>query len=284
MKNLFVSYDRVRHDIFHYPFTFTRYTHSMSFVNDKIGSALECKFRELLPGEVHKRADGNMVYEATGQLNSLFESDLREGNLVASWKLDGTCCMIKDGILYRRLDIRKGAVAPPDAIMGELHGNKAKICWLRVNGSTKPEDVNHLSCITEGGYSTLDRHGNHVVLPLVADESYTFELIGPKVGGNPYGLPDSDDVVVTISKKGVATTRMIPRHYLVRHGDFTIDFPIDELLAAPNKVDWFRKYIVDAKVEGVVFRHKHTGTFYKINRGHIGVVEHRAGMYVLCPS
>jgi len=38
------------------------------------------------------------------------------GEGVATVKWDGTSCMIKDGVMYKRYDVKKGRTAPPDFI------------------------------------------------------------------------------------------------------------------------------------------------------------------------
>src|SRR5690606_34157990 len=86
-------------------------------------------------------------------------------------KFDGTCCMVKDGILYKRYDAKKGKTPPegfipaqdPDPNTGHWPG------WLRVSPD-KPEDKWH-----------IEAHD-----PELPDGTY--ELVGPKVQGNKYKL------------------------------------------------------------------------------------------------
>lgn len=95
------------------------------------------------------------------------------GEGIATEKFDGTCCMIKDGVLYKRYDAKHGKVPPigfvpaqdPDPKTGHWPG------WIAVD-ENNPADKWHL----EGLNNRDDR----------ADGTY--ELCGPKVQGNPLNL------------------------------------------------------------------------------------------------
>jgi hypothetical protein len=103
------------------------------------------------------------------------------GEGVATRKYDGTCCMIKDGVFYKRYDVKKGKAAPdnfvpaqePDEVTGHYPG------WIPVGEG--PEDQWH-----RDGLSWQE-----------PPPDGTYELIGPKINGN---------------KERVA------HHLLVRHG------------------------------------------------------------------
>lgn len=97
---------------------------------------------------------------------------VRDGLTTATVKYDGSCCMIRDGRLYKRYELQPGRAAPagfessgePDSVTGRQTG------WLVVGMG--PDDQWHreaLDTITDR--STL------------ADGTY--ELCGPKVQGNP---------------------------------------------------------------------------------------------------
>ena len=91
------------------------------------------------------------------------------GEGTATRKLDGTCCMVRDGKLFKRYDAKKGRVVPigfeptqdPDPITGHLPG------WLPVGDD--PSDCWH-------------REAWNKFAPLA---NGTYELLGPKVQGNP---------------------------------------------------------------------------------------------------
>lgn len=94
------------------------------------------------------------------------------GEGVATRKLDGTCCMVRDGKLYKRHELKIGTLVPSafeaetniDPNTGKRHG------WLPVGDG--PEDRWH----REAWDGLRNRIGGA-----------TAELIGPKIQGNPEG-------------------------------------------------------------------------------------------------
>lgn len=87
-------------------------------------------------------------------------------------KVDGTCCMVKDGKLYKRYDAKKGKQPPagfeptqpePDPNTGHWPG------WLLVGDG--PDEKWHRQAIGIG-----------------TPPDGTYELIGPKIQGNKYHL------------------------------------------------------------------------------------------------
>lgn len=90
------------------------------------------------------------------------------GEGVATLKWDGTCCLIKEGVLYKRYDAKHGKQPPPgfipaqeaDPITGHWPG------WLKVGEG--PED-------------------KYFREPAVPTQDGTYELIGPKINGNRDG-------------------------------------------------------------------------------------------------
>jgi len=90
------------------------------------------------------------------------------GEGVATRKWDGTCCMIRNGQLYKRYEIKRGGRAPAsfepandvDPKTGKQQG------WVPVGDG--PEDQYHRAALAS--------------CPDLSDGTY--ELIGPKVQGN----------------------------------------------------------------------------------------------------
>ncbi len=88
------------------------------------------------------------------------------GEGMATAKIDGTCCLVRDGRLYKRLEIPRGKTPPPgfepasevDPETGKQQG------WLAVGDG--PEDRWH-------------REAADAELP-----DGTYELVGPKIQGN----------------------------------------------------------------------------------------------------
>lgn len=95
------------------------------------------------------------------------------GEGIATRKLDGTCCMIRGGKLFKRYEVKPGKTPPPrfepandmDENTGKQQG------WLPVGDG--PEDQYHREAMLNS--------------PGLADGTY--ELIGPKIQSNPEGFP-----------------------------------------------------------------------------------------------
>lgn len=105
------------------------------------------------------------------------------GEGIATRKVDGTCCLIRNAKLFKRYEVKPGGKAPssfePAGEVDEATGKQQG--WLPVGDG--PEDRFHREA-WEAEPSLLTAWG-------------TWELCGPKVQGNP---------------------ERIDRHILVRHG------------------------------------------------------------------
>lgn len=131
------------------------------------------------------------------------------GEGVATRKFDGTAAMVRSGVLYKRHDQKPGRTAPagweaaqePDLVTGHHPG------WLPVGDG--PEDA---AFRMAGGIPEADG---------------TYELIGPKVQGNPEN---------------------VPAHLLVRHGK-------EVLPDAPRDFAGIRDYLANHDIEGIVWHH-----------------------------
>ena len=90
------------------------------------------------------------------------------GEGVATRKLDGTSCMIRDGKLYRRRELRKGDAAPPSFEVADVDDETGKtVGWVPVDSD--PTNRWHLEAFDT----------NRVYV------NGTYELVGPKIQGNP---------------------------------------------------------------------------------------------------
>lgn len=141
------------------------------------------------------------------------------GEGIATRKFDGTCCLVRDGRLFKRYDAKAGKTPPagfepaqePDPVTGHHPG------WLPVGDG--PDDHWHRAAMKPG----------------IPDGTY--ELVGPKIQGNP---------------EGFAT------HELVPHGK--------EVLAdAPRTFAALKEYLLARKIEGIVWHHP-DGRRVKIKR------------------
>lgn len=216
-----------------------------------------------------------MVVYSMKKIKSLFKKDY-EGNGLAynevvtgsEWvingegvptiKWDGTCCMIKDGELYKRYDrkLTKSAarkrkndpvfvpiitdfkVAPdgwlaaedePDVYTGHWPG------WLKVDFDL-PENKWHKA----GWLDFTEQY------PEPSDGTY--ELIGTKVQGNPYD---------------------IDFHTLMGHGwdTLTVHFVFTE---PPRTFNEFKLWFAENEIEGIVWHHP-DGRMVKLKRSDFGL-------------
>lgn len=146
----------------------------------------------------------------------------------ATVKIDGTSCMIRGDMFYKRYDAKRGKTPPvgfepaqePDPVTGHWPG------WLEVQES-QPSDKWHMEALDN----------THRVL-----RNGTYELIGPKVQGNPYGLAS---------------------HILTAHGESEL-FP-----DPPRTFDALKAWFADHVIEGIVWHHP-DGRMVKIKRKDFG--------------
>jgi hypothetical protein len=145
----------------------------------------------------------------------------------ATEKVDGTACMVRDGKLYKRYDCKPGRRPPegfeqsgePDPVTSRVQG------WVPVGDG--PEDKWHREAFAE-------------------DSDFpdgTYELLGPKVQGNPYRLT---------------------RHILQQHGLWSLP-------SAPRDFAGLRAYLEEHHtIEGIVWHHP-DGRMVKIKRRDFGL-------------
>lgn len=155
------------------------------------------------------------------------------GDGVATRKFDGTCCMIRNGRLYKRYDAKKGKKPPAnfepaqsyDEVTGHMPG------WIPVEDG--PEDRWHREAFEVGMTVEPD---------LLTDG--TFELCGPKIQGNPEGFD---------------------RHVLVPHGRALLPH-------WPRTYSGIREAFERAEpmIEGVVWHHP-DGRMVKIKAKDFGI-------------
>lgn len=131
----------------------------------------------------------------------------------ATEKIDGTCCLIQDGKIYRRYDYKKGRKLPEGAIPCQ---EKADTItghfphWLLCSKN----DLNSKYYL-----EAFERQKNEEL------ENGTYELIGKHVNANPYNL--ETDI---LEKHGERILKNVPRNY-----------------------EGIKKYLKEHYIEGIVF-------------------------------
>lgn len=159
------------------------------------------------------------------------------GEGVATRKFDGTCCLIKDGKLFKRYDVKKGKTAPPDFIPAqdpdEVTGHWPG--WRPVGDG--PEDRWHREAF-ELGFALVCYEFEKEILPL---QDGTYELVGPNVQGNP---------------------ERASHHFLIRHGAAVLH-------TAPREFTSLKAWLIDSNIEGIVWHHP-DGRMVKIKKKDFG--------------
>ena len=154
------------------------------------------------------------------------------GEGVATRKWDGTCVKIEAGTMWKRFEVKKGKTPPPgfvaandiDQTTGKQQG------WLPVNAAD-PADRWHIEALWNNDADPSDY------------EDGTYELVGPKIQGNPDGFE---------------------RHDLVRHGATVLE-------DVPRTFDGLRAYFeLNDLIEGVVWHHP-DGRMVKIKARDFGL-------------
>lgn len=135
------------------------------------------------------------------------------GEGIATRKLDGTCCMIKDGKLYSRFDMKPGRKIPDGAIP----------CQNEADSLTG--HFPHWIPVTEESQFKWHRRAFD---KLEIKEDGTYELIGKHFMGNPEKVKDEDVDI------------------LVKHGSII-------LKNVPRTFEGIKKYLEENEIEGIVF-------------------------------
>ncbi len=148
---------------------------------------------------------------------------------VATVKFDGTACMIKEGKFYKRYDVKKGRTPPEDGIPCEPKPDGITKHWPWWKPVAEgPEDEYHREALY-----WLKQSGKFI--------DGTYELIGPKIQGNHYGLSE---------------------HRLILHGKKEIE--------APRTFERLKEWFGENAFEGVVWHDRKTGNMVKIKRKDFG--------------
>jgi hypothetical protein len=133
------------------------------------------------------------------------------GEGIPTRKIDGTCCLVRGGKLYKRRELKAGQPAPSDFEAINVDDETGKtVGWIPVGDG--PEDTCHREAFSI----------------TVADGTY--ELVGPKIQGNP---------------------EHYDRHRLVPHS--ALRLPVEDW--PPRDFDGLRAWMTGRDIEGVVFHH-----------------------------
>lgn len=158
-----------------------------------------------------------------------------EGHATRKW--DGTCCTVRDGQLWKRRELRRDEAEPAGFALEQRDAETGKaVGWMPV--SAGPEDRWHVEA-----WAALT-----AAAPSGRPPDGTFELIGPKVQGNP---------------ERAATHRLEP------HAEAPV------LPDCPRSFAGLRAFLAGQDMEGIVFHHP-DGRMGKIKLRDFGLKRGRA--------
>ena len=147
------------------------------------------------------------------------------GEGVATRMYDGTCCLLQEGKFYKRREIKKGIPLPFGFIQADFDEVTGKtVGWVEIE-PTNREDKWHMLAFREGM------------------EDGTYELLGPKIQGNPEGLTE---------------------YVLFKHSQ------AKEYLYIPRTFRGLREWLSVMDIEGLVFHHS-DGRMAKIKKKDYGL-------------
>lgn len=165
------------------------------------------------------------------------------GEGIATRKWDGSACLVRDGKLFKRYEVRPGnsipsdfeAAGDPDPITGKIVG------WRPVGDG--PEDRWHREAFAKGEFVVWERGGEKC--PNGFPDG-TYELCGPKINAGREGFAE---------------------HYLVKHGGHVLAIKEGD---PPRDFAGLRAWLAEHDVEGIVWHHP-DGRMAKIKGKDFGV-------------
>lgn len=154
------------------------------------------------------------------------------GEGVATRKYDGMCCMVRDHKLYKRCEVKEGKTPPPDFELVATDPETGKSYgWVQV------------------GWGSEDKYFREAIQNVGADPDKvqipdgTYELLGPKVQGNPEHWEG---------------------HVLQAHND------AERLDLVPTDFKGLEQYMYALDIEGIVWHHP-DGRMVKIKKKDFGL-------------
>jgi len=230
-------------------------------VTDKISAILVCQ--HIKGTETTKPDRDGPQYLATNTINPDLLEKLRSGrSYKATGKIDGTGCIVKDGALFKKRDLKtpEARANPPSGWIetGRDQGTGHLIGFMPLDKTNK-SDQWHIACHTSDDHiMVLDasRGFNDLQYKEVLTTSLnglSVEVVGPNFQKNPHNLA---------------------MHCVTLHGDILLNnFP--DLTQSDSDLlqrikDWFDSSDQGPFLEGVVI-HLDDGSMFKLHRHHLGM-------------
>ena len=179
------------------------------------------KMSTLFKVDYHKKGDPGIIHNQVRSENLWVYT---EEGVIPTQKFDGTACAVIDKLLYKRYDAKPGKEIPEGAIPCQepdpISGHHPH--WVRISHSN-PADKYFFEALASEENILVDG---------------TYELCGPKVGGNKEKLRE---------------------HKLIKHGNVILDLPIHP------SFNTIKDYLSSHDIEGIVF-HGKDGKMCKIRK------------------
>lgn len=145
-----------------------------------------------------------------------------DGEGVATQKYDGTCVMIKDGMYYKRREVKEWQNEPGGFVQEDFDENTGKrFGWILVDRDEK-ENRWHMEAYEDYlGFDAYEIQGRKIF-------DGTYELVGEKINNNP---------------------EKINGHILIDHAQ------ADKFPDAPRSFGGLASWLADKDIEGLVWHH-----------------------------
>lgn len=168
-----------------------------------------------IPTLFKREFEGHNIVNILPELSDESLGWVLNGEGTATVKIDGACCAIIDGQLYKRYDAKNGKPIPEGAIKCQEDADPVTghlPCWVKV-------DINDPA---DKWFIEAEKNVNYINTQLV--EFRTYEAVGKHFNGNPYNL-DYDT--------------------LIPHGE--------EIIEVERTFEGIKKYLEENYIEGIVF-------------------------------
>ena len=154
------------------------------------------------------------------------------GKVIPTRKYDGTAVLMLHNKIYKRYDCKEGKIPPLDFIPSQVSDENTGHWPGWVYCDHKDNENKYYYEVLRNMYMESDYN------PFILIANGTYELIGPKINGNP---------------------EKIKEHKFIKHGDDVIDY--DEF--NDFKLTYFsiKTYLETHDVEGIVFYRDHVSMF-----------------------
>lgn len=220
-------------------------------VFDKIESIFICKSIEGTTTDKFGR--NGEKYLATNEVNPELMKLLEEKiPYKVTGKVDGTCCLIRDGKLYKRRDIKGGRNIPDSWFQTGKEGKSNHLIGFmdlekgdwHLNCLSKIDDITYINVL-----DNLDGCLEYKKIDIKTMGECSVELMGPKIQSNPHHLK---------------------MYCVMKHGCIVIDnFPVIENIEHIR--DWFLNDPRGIYLEGVVI-HFDNNKMFKLHRHHLDLI------------